>query len=600
MRRLANRVRTPFGVAAFVVEHFTDDSGVGVEPERATRFARTWYGLDRAWLGEEFGVHEPGEEVPPAETLGVEPFPITAAAGDDDTAPANQEQAHWVGPIAWENVPTGDSRVAEPGAWRWETPVGPLRWAETDEGQHQGARVVGTIMGAERQGDAIQAWGTFDLGSAHGREAARLVDEGVVPGVSVDPDEVSMELRIAGEVWDEDAALFDAIMGEGDVPEPERDADGNVIVAQFTPDDEVLVFTDARIRGATMVDIPAFREANITLTDVGRAALEQAHASLVAAALEDVAVGTAVTWGDDMAGVVTAVDEDAETVTVQPDDEDADEVTMPVADVTVAQDDDEDDDEDGPPLLAAVANVPVDPPAAWFQVPEPDEVQALSITDDGLVTGHLAVWGTCHTGMANDCVQPPDSPSGYAHFHTGSLRTADGTDVAVGHLTMDTGHANTRARARPAAAHYDDTGAVFADVRAIDGALGIWISGALRPGLSEEQLRRARSAPLSGDWRAIGGNLELIAALSVNAPGFPVPRTQAMVAAGDTVALVAAGMVATTEQVDVQDGLTTADLAHLRRVVQRERDAEARRLRLRVHGGADGLADRLHQRVHRQ
>ena len=43
---------------------------------------------------------------------------------------------------------------------------------------------------------------------------------------------------------------------------------------------------------------------------------------------------------------------------------------------------------------------------------------------------------------------------------------------------------------------------------------------ALRPGLSDEQVRTLRASPLSGDWRYIDGQLELVGALAVNLPGF--------------------------------------------------------------------------------
>jgi hypothetical protein len=80
-----------------------------------------------------------------------------------------------------------------------------------------------------------------------------------------------------------------------------------------------------------------------------------------------------------------------------------------------------------------------------------------------------------------------------------------------------------------AASHYDHTGTVAADVRAGEDEHGIWVAGALRPTLTDEQIRTFRAAPLSGDWRRIGGRLELVAALAVNTPGFPVPRTRARV-----------------------------------------------------------------------
>ena len=55
--------------------------------------------------------------------------------------------------------------------------------------------------------------------------------------------------------------------------------------------------------------------------------------------------------------------------------------------------------------------------------------------------------------------------------------------------------------------------------------------------LTDEEIRDLKSAPMSGDWRRIGGNLELMAVLAVNLPGFPVLRTKALVASGATQSL---------------------------------------------------------------
>ncbi len=180
-------------------------------------------------------------------------------------------------------------------------------------------------------------------------------------------------------------------------------------------------------------------------------------------------------------------------------------------------------------LTASVA-APVRPPVEWFQNPDLSEPTALTTTDDGFVFGHLALWNTCHIGMPN-CTRPPRGAT-YSYFHTGELETEEGKVIPVGHLTFNTGHASIYDAPNKAASHYDHTGAVAADVIAGEDRHGIWVAGALRPELSEEQVRTFRSAPLSGDWRRIGNRLELVAALSVNTPGFPVPRNTALVAAG--------------------------------------------------------------------
>ncbi len=135
--------------------------------------------------------------------------------------------------------------------------------------------------------------------------------------------------------------------------------------------------------------------------------------------------------------------------------------------------------------------------------------------------------------------RPPRSRSKYAYFHTGTLRTAEGSDIPVGQLTLAGGHAGLEASAEEAVRHYDDTASAFADVHAGEDAYGIWVSGALRPGTTPEQIRAARASAPSGDWRPIKGHLELVAVCQVNVPGFPIAR--ARVASGSVMALVAAG-----------------------------------------------------------
>ena len=86
-------------------------------------------------------------------------------------------------------------------------------------------------------------------------------------------------------------------------------------------------------------------------------------------------------------------------------------------------------------------------------------------------------------------------------------------------------------------AHYDNTGTAVADVAVGEDEFGIWVAGAIRPGATPSQVEALSRSSLSGDWRRIGGNLELVAALSVNTPGFPL----AVVASGRVEALVASG-----------------------------------------------------------
>lgn len=180
--------------------------------------------------------------------------------------------------------------------------------------------------------------------------------------------------------------------------------------------------------------------------------------------------------------------------------------------------------------------------AADFEVPEPDELTPITVTDDGLVFGHLAEWESCHIGY-RECVSPPASSSGYAYFHQGEIRTDAGA-LAVGKITLGTGHASLHASARAAAEHYDNTGTAVAVVRCRDGAIGPWFSGRILPGVSDERVDELRRSGVSGDWRGVrrgSDDLELVAVLAVNVPGFPVPRTRALAASGVR-SLVAAGV----------------------------------------------------------
>jgi hypothetical protein len=193
--------------------------------------------------------------------------------------------------------------------------------------------------------------------------------------------------------------------------------------------------------------------------------------------------------------------------------------------------------------LVASAARPECPPAAWFENPGLTEPTPITITDEGRVFGHVADWQTCHTGRPGVCLTAPSSPSGYAYFRTGSIRTGEGTEVPVGQLTFSTGHAATNLSSGDAAAHYDHTGTAWADVAAGEDEHGIWIAGITRPGLTDDQLAVLRASAVSGDWRRIGTGLEMVAVLSVNVPGFPIPRTQAATREARQLSLVAAGVI---------------------------------------------------------
>jgi hypothetical protein len=293
--------------------------------------------------------------------------------------------------------------------------------------------------------------------------------------------------------------------------DPDEDGEGNPFDMLFASPEKV-VFNKGRIRAATLVDIPAFAEAYIALLDEA---------------------GAVVAGGEPIGAVRETRVRAAAVRTVE---------------------------------------APVRPPADWFSSPSLSVPTGITVTPEGRVYGHAALWGTCHIGQEGVCVTPPHEEA-HPYFMTGNVWTEDGGSVGVGQITVGTGHAPLSYGYRAAADHYDNTGAAVADVAVGNDAHGIWVAGAVRPGTPESRIHELRAAgQVSGDWRRIGGNLRLVGLLAVNVPGFPVPKLKTHLTSGQQLALVAAGIPQLTE------GLTEDELDQwaYRRVL--------RALSLKVHG----------------
>lgn len=150
--------------------------------------------------------------------------------------------APFEGVIGVEGMLTGDGRLIQESALQWATFPLPLRWASADFGGHDGAVIVGRIDSVERRDNGdIYSKGVLDLGSKEGRECARLMRGQFLSGVSMDLDSVdSFEAEV--QLFSEDG-------------EPaEGNSKGNVLVTG-----------EARVRAATLVAIPAFDEARLSL-----------------------------------------------------------------------------------------------------------------------------------------------------------------------------------------------------------------------------------------------------------------------------------------------------------------------------------------------
>lgn len=225
--------------------------------------------------------------------------------------------------------------------------------------------------------------------------------------------------------------------------------------------DDHIVITSARVAGATLVAIPAFAEVSITLDPLP--------------VESDVSRETSEPEPEDMVWLYASGDVSRETSL---------------------------------------------PPLEYFA--KPDTVGPVTVDGDR-VYGYVATWGTCHIGLPG-CTTAPSSSTAYAHFLRQEQDTATGESIPVGTLTVGGGHASPDVGIVPAMAHYDDVGHAVARVFAGEDEHGIWVAGWVPPYADPAKVQQLADLDVSGDWRRVGGNLELVAVCAVNTPGFPVLR----------------------------------------------------------------------------
>lgn len=422
----------------------------------------------------------------------------------------------WRGKIVREGFQTGDGRIIEPGALTWETPI-PLAWLLTGT-QHVDmggeAPTIGTVTEITRGADGwLDATGVIDDENPAGAEMIRQLEAGAAShgdrmGVSVDLANMAIDIiDRTGDSGDVILASLRGVTAAAGDPMPD---DGEVVWSE-AQDDIIQAVTRASIIGLTCVATPAFGDSFLELDDT--AAAPEAEAEPVAAAAS-MSSGTTLTLTRPLVSNSTtwrAIHVD----TVAP----------------------------------ARVPVPLAPPAEWFLDPNLGAPTRMTIDDDGRLYGHLAAWGTCHTGYVT-CVQPPRGGDYGTFMSASGVETDDGYRVDTGALVWGIPHADLSLSLLDAFHHYEIPAHGFADVRVGEDAHGIWFAGALRPHVTVEDLRTLRALSISGDWRRRAGRLDLIAGLAVNYPGFPIPRNgnQPVVASaaydhGVIDSLVAAGVI---------------------------------------------------------
>lgn len=479
-------------------------------------------------------------------------------ASDLPAAPAEVEGGETAQPfnmpiVVLEGVDTGDGRYIKPGALTWrDLPLVVMALTKTTMG-HDEAELVARIDTIERYDasalvdaktgepygntpadgpvQAIRCSGVFtSLDEA--TKVIELVREKFLRGVSADIGDVKAEIEFLDE--------------NGNVKPPSEegeDEDGDILDILFgEPGDVRECIIEGRIMGATICPFPAFEGAYIEIPTAGEI-LSTPQKSDPADATK--APARAAITSHDRFGVRECKQ-----------------------------------CENGEAIVASAG--PISPPRSWFESPKLTEATPLTIEADGRIYGHLAVWGSCHTGSAfGACIKPPKSRSDYAYFRTGAIETFEGDLIPIGQITMGTGHADLKLGVTATLAHYDNTGTAIADIAAGEDRVGIWVTGAMRPDVTPAQVRALRASALSGDWRRVGVGMEMLAALAVNVPGFPVPR--AMVASGAMSALTAAGGRQVIEQATSSSDKLRELLAWKTSVEPLLLDAQATQFRGRVH-----------------
>lgn len=410
---------------------------------------------------------------------------VVAAVGDDVDAEAPLE---WEAVLVVEGIETGDGRFIEMGALTWEQPPLSLYVQLSQAEGHSGAFFAGSIREIVRDGNVIVGRGRFDTGE-HGQEARRMIEEGTLKGVSVDMDSIEADLRIDENADDEYEAMINAIFA----------------------------IQKGRIRAATLCGIPAFAEAYIRLVDPDDGASSIGAQLFPSARLrgrEDPLVATG--GADDLEGLAGSVGlvYDGEPAAIAASAGPAYQ-TRAGAKALLS-------DEQRARLMH--------PDPAWFDAGAIDGPVPFTVDEDGLVFGHIALWGTCHVGRRDKCIEPPRSQTDYGVFHGQrpdvaggpTVICSDGSKVNVGRIVLGTVHPKLSRNASDTAAWYADSGAAGAYLRATETEWGIAVAGVVHPEITDAQLWELRASKVSGDWRPVSGlrEAELVALLAVNQAGF--------------------------------------------------------------------------------
>lgn len=571
--------------------------------------------------------------------------------------PETPDEEAWVPPVrtwstpdgaglAFENQETGDGRIFTPGALQWADGPWPLMYAGKNLGGHDGSELCGAIDSMARDGHRITGTGPIYTTTPAGFEAEWLLEQGAPLGVSVDLDDVDVEfvsrtgddsatvaasfasasvlrhqsgayqvIATTGPKW---SAAGTTLVASSTTVEWHIDPDGSINRGSLTaagitaaagdPDtgdqgpvvhtessgDLLMRIVRARVRGATLVSVPAFKDARIVL-DPRPAPADAAEESYSLAAAAGTVRERVIAYVRTSPTPVTARDlakvlDDVDLAAIHRHLAEAVEsghlvriargqyvaaADLPEGDISAAADGDPElptvddpvpwEDDDMTELEASAWRVVQDMPpmpAEWFQNPIEDG----SLTDDspgvnysrGRVYGWVAKAGVPHAGYpGKNLVIEKIAREGidFSHFLRQRFTLDDGSTVKAGAFTMNVGHdQDDKVVCQTNACQYDDTRFVAGIITVgMDPKRGMWFSGAAAPWMADTDKMTLLACQPSYHLQRSRKGWELRAVLSVPVPGHSTALAASAVAERANLALTAAAAVAEVSEYEQQE-----------------------------------------------
>lgn len=542
--------------------------------------------------------------------------------------------------LAFEDQETGDGRLFTAGALTWDGPgPWPLQYAEEMLMGHQGAELAGAINTISRDAPRIAGTGVLYTNRAAGLDAITLLEQEAPLGVSVDLDDVDVEfvdrtldpeedgwlfasarlpaasvLRMAdgslmlsaqtAPAWTASGPMIScsrydvqlitgptgtmtadairaALAGRGVLTAAAGDADdpeAGIVVHSENAGDFLMRITRARLRGATLVSMPAYAGARIVLDAVDETAAAVPAGPIVAAygttldrivtyvSTSPAAVGprqVAKALGVSMTTARTYLNQAVEAgrlVRLAPGMY-AGPCTSPEGPPST---------EEGTRVTAALdelaasawrAMQDADPmPAEWFREPTADELPPGSggvHYSNGRVYGWVAQAGVPHVGYPGRKLTIESlGKIDLSTFLRAKFRTDDGGEVRVGTFTMNVPHNRDGAECKDEVCQFDDSRTVAGIITVGMSKGGMWFSGAAAPWLSEWDRSVFKACQPSYHLRQDKGQWKLGAVLSVPVPGHPSPLVATAITERSNLALAASAAGLLTSTADSPDTMS--------------------------------------------